>query len=119
MRLKNHFEKRIHRQLTKAKVQFKYESERIPYILARHYVPDFVLMAPTGKIYIETKGYLRPEDKSKLVAVKKLHPTMDLRILFYSYNKKYIKWAEKNFIPWAVDKIPKEWLSHNECTIKS
>jgi Phage endonuclease I. len=107
---KNKFEERIHRQLKKAKCNFKYESEKIPYILARHYIPDFVLTTPTGKIYIECKGYLRPEHKSKMVAVKRLNPSLDIRILFYSSNKKYIKWAEKHGFVYAIEKIPDEWL---------
>lgn len=107
---KNKFEQLTFNQLKKAKVNFKYESERIPYILARHYIPDFVLFTVSGKIYIECKGYLRPEHRAKMVAVKKLHPTLDLRILFYASNKKYIKWAEKHRIPWAVGTVPKEWL---------
>jgi len=110
-KLKNQFEKKIYNALRRAKSNFQYESERIPYLLARHYIPDFVVITSLGKIYIECKGYLRPEDKSKMVAVKKLHPEMDLRILFYSRNKKYIKWAEKNGLKYAIGTIPKEWLT--------
>jgi len=109
-KLKNNFEKKIYNVLRRAKSNFQYESERIPYLLARHYIPDFIVITPLGKIYIECKGYLRPEDKCKMVAVKKLHPEMDLRILFYSRNKKYIKWAEKNGLKYAIGTIPKEWL---------
>lgn len=107
---RNKFEAKIYRQLKRAKVSFKYESEKIPYLIAGHYIPDFILATPLGKVYIETKGYLRPEDKRKLVAVKKLNPNIDLRILFYSSNEKYIKWAVKNGLKYAVDTIPKEWL---------
>ena len=81
--------------------------ERIPYILARYYVPDFVLYTPLGKVYIELKGYLRPEHKSKMVAVKKMHPEKDIRILFYTPNKKYDKWAVKNGFKYAFSTIPK------------
>lgn len=107
---RNKFETRIYRQLKRAKVNFEYESVKIPYILARHYIPDFILSTPTGKVYIETKGYLRPEDKAKMVAVKKLNPQLDIRILFYARKEQYIKWAEKNGFRWAVDTIPKQWL---------
>lgn len=109
--LKNKFEKRIYAQLKRSKVSFKYESEKIPYVLAGHYIPDFVLVTSTGKVYIETKGYLRPEHKRKMVAVKKQHPEIDLRILFYSPKKKDIKWAERIGIKYAFEKIPKEWLN--------
>jgi predicted nuclease of restriction endonuclease-like RecB superfamily len=107
---RNKFEKKIYQQLKKAKVKFGYETERITYLLSGYYLPDFVIETPYGRVYIETKGYLRPEHKRKMCAVKKLHPEIDLRILFYSHNKKYIKWAEKNGFRYAVDTIPKEWL---------
>jgi|ERR1700734_3480040 len=109
-KLKNKFEQKIYSQLKKAKVNFDYESERITYILTGYYLPDFVIRSPRGRIYIETKGYLRPEHKRKMVAVKRLHPEIDLRILFYAANKKNFKWAEKNGIKYAVSSIPKEWL---------
>lgn len=108
---KNKFEAKIFNQLKRAKVKFLYESEKIPYVFAGHYIPDFVLETTLGKIYIETKGYLRPEHKRKMVAVKRLHPELDIRILFYSENKKYIKWATKNGFKYAIDTIPKDWLA--------
>lgn len=108
---RNNFEKRIHAQLKKSKVLFSYESERIPYLLSGHYIPDFILSTPNGKVYIETKGYLRPEHKRKMVAVKKLNPSLDIRILFYSKREKDIKWAERQGFQWAVDTIPSQWLS--------
>jgi predicted nuclease of restriction endonuclease-like RecB superfamily len=107
---RNKFETRIFRQLKRAKVSFKYECEKIPYILARHYIPDFIITTSNGKIYIETKGYLRPEDKAKMVAVKKLNPQLDIRILFYARKEQYIKWAERHGFRWAVERIPREWL---------
>lgn len=109
-KLKNKFELKIYAQLKAAKAKFAYESERLPYVIAGHYIPDFVLSTPTGKIYIETKGYLRPEHKRKMVAVKRYHPEIDLRILFYAPNKAYIRWAEKNGIKYAISVIPQEWL---------
>jgi hypothetical protein len=109
-RLKNKFETKIFKQLKKAKVKFDYESHRIPYILSGYYLPDFVLSTPLGLVFIETKGYLRPEHKRKMAAVKKQHPELDIRILFYSSNKKYIKWCEKVGFRYAIDTIPQDWL---------
>jgi hypothetical protein len=102
--------KHIRKENRKAKATFTYESEKIPYVLARHYIPDFVLATPTGVVYIETKGHLRREDKAKLVAVKKQHPEIDLRILFYAKKKDQIKWAERNGFKHAFIDIPQEWL---------
>lgn len=109
-KLRNQFEKAIYASLKQSKVSFKYEGERIPYVLAGHYVPDFIIQTPTGVLYIEAKGYLRPEHKRKMVAIKRQHPNLDIRILWYSYNNKNIKWAEKNRFKYAISTIPKEWL---------
>lgn len=108
--MRNKFEKRIAQQLEKAKARFKYESCRIPYVIAGHYIPDFIIDTRTGKLYIECKGYFRPEAKRKLLAVKRAHPEIDLRILFYASSKQNIKWAERNGFKYAFEKIPKEWL---------
>lgn len=107
---RNKFERKIERFLKKLKVRFTYEAEKLPYILSRHYIPDFVVTTPLGKIYIELKGHLRREDKAKMVAVKKTYPNLDIRVLFYSSNKSYIKWAERNGFRYAIADIPEEWL---------
>lgn len=109
-KLRNKFETKIYSQLKRAKIKFDYESIRVPYILARFYLPDFILETPLGKVYVETKGHLRREDKAKLIAVKKQHPEIDLRILFYAPNKTNSKWASKNGFKYAFDTIPDEWL---------
>lgn len=109
-KLRNKFELKLDKQLQKAKVQFKYESERIPYLIAGHYIPDWVIETPLGKVYIEAKGYFRPEAKRKLVAVKKLNPHLDIRIVFYSEREQYIKWAIKNGFRYSIGSIPKDWL---------
>ncbi len=109
--MRNKFEQKIGRQLKKAKVKFEYEGTRIPYLLARYYIPDFILSTSRGKVYIECKGYFRPEAKAKMVAVKKLNPQLDIRILFYASNKTSIKWANKHGFRWAVGEIPTDWLA--------
>ena len=107
---RNKFEKKIERQLKRAKVNFGYETEKISYLIAGHYLPDFVINTDKGKIYIETKGHFRPEAKRKMVAVKKLHPELDIRIVFYSYKLKDVKWADKHNFKYSIGSVPKEWL---------
>ncbi len=107
---RNKFETRISNELTKAKVKFNYESEKIPYLISGHYIPDFIVTTKSGKIYIETKGHFRPEAKRKMAAVKKLNPHLDIRIVFYSFNKQYAKWAEKHGFKYAIGTIPEDWL---------
>lgn len=110
---RNKFEDRIDHELALAKMAAMYEAERLPYVLAKVYIPDWTYLSRTSrkKIYIETKGYLRPEDKTKLRAVKKQHPDIDLRIIFYAYKLEYIKWANKHGFPYAIGSIPEEWLN--------
>ncbi len=35
---------------------------------------------------------------------------MDLRIVFYEYKEKQVKWAMKNGFRYAIGNIPEEWL---------
>lgn len=108
--LKNKFEERVFKELKKSGVIVHYESEKIPYIFGGHYTPDFVVQTNLGKIYIETKGYLRPEHKRVMVATKKTNPHLDIRIVFYAKKLKDIKWAEKYGFKWAIGSVPEEWL---------
>jgi len=109
-KLRNDFERSLDRFLRRKKVNFKYESEKIPYVIAGHYLPDYVIETKLGKIYVEAKGYLRPESKRKMVAVKRQHPEMDIRFVFYSRRPSQIKWADKQGFKWAIKEIPEEWL---------
>ena len=94
-----------------------YETEKFSYVLPRKYVPDFVIHRSDGsKTYIETKGYLRPADRTKMAAVKRDNPGLDLRIIFAQNNKingskmRYSDWAKKYGFPFAIGKVPKQWI---------
>lgn len=113
-RIRNKFEKELLKFLKrKKKIKVEYETEKIPYVINGNYIPDFILSNAdyTGKkIYIEAKGHFRPEAKRKMVAVKKLHPELDIRFVFYSRKVSDIKFAEKHGFPYAIGKIPSEWM---------
>ena len=121
-KLKNKFETELYKELRlgqrKGKYKLGYETEKLPFTLKRYYLPDFVLTQKDGsKIYIEAKGYFRPESRQKLLAVKAQHPGIDIRLIFYDNKKlykgsktKYNEWAEKNGFPWSIKSIPPEWL---------
>lgn len=107
---RNNFEERIFQFLGLSHVKVSYETEKIPYVLAGHYIPDFIITTTSGKIYVETKGYFRPEAKRKMAAVKRQHPELDIRILFYKYSTINARWAERNGFVYAFEHIPAEWL---------
>lgn len=109
-RTRNAFEKGLEKQLKKAKVKYEYETERIPYSILGNYIPDFIISLGEHKIYVEAKGYFRIDAKRKMIAVKKQHPELDIRFVFYSKKKSDIKFAEKYGFPYAIGEIPKEWL---------
>jgi len=97
-------------------VSYQYESEKLSYTIQHYYTPDFIL---PNYVYLETKGYWSPEDRRKVLAVKRDNPAIDLRMVFQSpYNKiskssktTYAKWCDKHEIPWtAYHEIPLEWL---------
>ena len=113
---RSQLEKRVATLLMTLGVSYEYESERIPYIIQHHYTPDFVL---PNHVYLEAKGYWAPEDRRKILAVKKDNPDMDLRMVFQSpYNTiskrsktTYAQWCEKHEIPWThFHDIPLDWL---------
>jgi predicted nuclease of restriction endonuclease-like RecB superfamily len=111
---RNKFEQRILDQIKRSKVKHSYESEKIPYTISGNYIPDFILeLGDDRKIYLETKGHFRPEAKRKMVAVKRQHPDLDIRIIFYSARKPYIRWAEKHGFKYAFHSIPDEWLKES------
>jgi len=96
--------------------QFEYETLRLNYTLSAVYTPDFIL--PNGVI-LEAKGYFKPEDRRKMLAVKKQHPDLDIRLIFQApYNTltktsktTYAMWAEKNGFLWAASHaIPLTWF---------
>lgn len=110
-------EERLARWLTLNDHPFDYEPRKLAYTLEAKYIPDFVL--PNGVI-LEAKGYFPYEDRRKMVAVKKSHPELDIRMVFQNPNTKidkrskttYAMWCEKNGFPWAhYLHIPLEWFT--------
>ena len=110
-------EEKVSELLNNLGVVYEYEATKVPYVLQCNYTPDFCLV---NGIYLETKGLFTPEDRRKILAVKKDHPDMDLRMVFQApFNKiskksktTYAAWCEKHDIKWcAYHSIPIEWLT--------
>lgn len=95
-------------------VGFKYEPHRLTYTKEHYYLPDFLL---SNGIYIETKGRFTSKDRTKMEAVIKKYPELDIRMCFmrdqYLYkgsNTKYSEWCDARGIKYCIKEIPKEWL---------
>lgn len=117
---RNKFETKLWGQIVKTG-RAEYETEKLDYILECDYVPDFILKSkktPGKKIYIEGKGEFDAAARRKMVAVKKKHPTLDIRFVFYNAYAKLrrgsqttcAQWAVKNGFPFAHKDIPKAWI---------
>ena len=85
----------------------------------RKYVPDFKITRPNGtSFYVEYKGRLTTDNRTKMLGIKKEHPDLDLRIVFEKpHNKiskgsktRYCDWALKHGFPWADNCLPKGWM---------
>ena len=95
---------------------FQYEAESFSYVRTAKYWPDWKIR---DKVFIETKGYLKTADRSKLVSFKEQWPNITLFLVFgnaqnrirYGSKTTYAMWAEKHGFEWADIRkgIPKEW----------
>jgi hypothetical protein len=78
----------------------------------RTYTPDFFIDSKGSKRktqshYLETKGYLRPKERSLLRALCATNPGFNLRILFQrdyraSKTSSIVEWAKKFLKTWHV-----------------
>ena len=115
------FRSGLERKVYEEAVSRGYELDHEPddailhYVVPTRYIPDFRL--PNG-ILVETKGWLRPRDRAKMLRVKKDNPGCDIRFVFQRANSRVGKspqrltdwqWAEKHSFVWAEGSIPEEW----------
>jgi hypothetical protein len=115
---KSGFEFETAKMLKRKKVKFKYESEKVSFVVpakSRTYTPDFFL---SNGIIIETKGRWTLEDRKKHLLIKEQNPNLDIRIVFQNENQKirkgskttYADFCNKHGILFASKEIPEDWL---------
>ena len=83
------------------------------------YTPDFFIK---GGIILETKGKFTAADRAKMLAVRELHPSLDLRLVFMRDNKisrvsntRYSTWAEANGFLYSIGTdLPLTWIKEME-----
>ena len=103
--------------LKKNKCDYSYESIKIEWedLAYRSYTPDFILY---NGIIIETKGRFLAADRRKHLAIKKQHPTLDIRFVFTNSRSRLSKGAKSTYAQWCIkygfryyDRIiPEHWL---------
>lgn len=118
IKVKSKLEKRVADDLTARGIKWLYEKDKVPYVIpeSKHvYTPDFKI--PHRKWMLETKGRLDYAERSKLLHIKASNPDLDLRIVFQRDNvirkgskTKYSDWANAHGFPYAIGKVPDEWL---------
>lgn len=116
-KFRSKFEERVADNLTKRKIKFEYETERIKYTVPsvdRVYTPDFKI----GTLIIEAKGLFDYDSRVKMLLVKEQNPTLDIRILFMrdqpirrNSETKYSDWCNKHGFKYAFKEVPQEWLN--------
>lgn len=116
VKYRSNFEGRIGRFLQKFKAE--YEAYIVPYTLECNYWPDFRL--PNG-IFIEAKGRFTAMDRRKHLQVRRFHPTLDIRFVFYRATEKltkrskttYADWCDKHGFKWAAKEVPMAWIKES------
>jgi hypothetical protein len=93
----------------------------------RVYTPDITVIVPYKMtpmsrtkyrtMFIEAKGYFRPETQRMMKWVKEQNPELDIRFVFYKDKPirkgaklTYMGWAEKYGFPACINIIPQEWF---------
>lgn len=110
-------EVRFAADLDKRKIKYVYEPETWEYQhKVQHYTPDFWL--PEYEFFVEYKGKLTDQIRSKMLRVKDCNPDKDIRMVFERAANRirkgspttYDKWAAQKGFPWSEHYIDDEWL---------
>ena len=107
----------IAEDLKSKKVKFEYETVRIKWshLTQRTYKPDFIL---SNGIIIEAKGFFQARERTRALAIKEQHPSLDIRFVFGNSKNKlytgskttYAEWCDRNGFKYSDTTIPEEWI---------
>ena len=115
MAFRSTLEERIAKSFDKQNIPYLYEVRSYEYTLKSKYTPDFFL---NNSIILEAKGFFKPSERRKHLALKHQHPDLDIRFIFQrnntlSKNSKttYGAWCDKHGFLWCIyPHIPEDWL---------
>lgn len=110
-------------------IPWKYESEKLSYIIpesTHSYTPDFTV---NNTIYLEGKGLLADhQERTKYILLKEQIPNLDLRFIFGNPNKRcagmkqtHAEWATKHGFLYCGIKdmeIIKQWVQEFAAPVK-
>ena len=78
---------------------WSYEACALPYTMVKNYTPDFTYK----DTHIEVKGFFRPGDQAKYIAIQKcMPPWEELVFVFANSNKPVRKGAKMTMGQWAT-----------------
>ena len=116
-RYRSLFEANFARDLHERKINASYEKDKITFIpKPRTYTPDFYI--EEGDFYVETKGRLFPQDRSKHLLIKEQHPDLDIRFVFLNARNRldkrskttYGAWCDRHGFLYAEKRLPSQWM---------
>lgn len=115
-KFKSGLEKRFAEQMLQKNVGALYEADRFKFIKPSHYVPDFKI---TDGVYVETKGYFSPSNRSNLLCFREQYPDIDIRMVFQNSRNRlnthskttYANWCDSHGFKWwdIRDGLPIHW----------
>jgi hypothetical protein len=98
------FEVRVEQKLQDTYEYVGYEAMKLKYQRApQTYVVDFICDHKNGAecpVLFEAKGRFTRHDRTKMLAVKKAHPDLDIRLVFQRNNPIY-KGSKTRYLDWA------------------
>jgi hypothetical protein len=113
MKFRSKLEHKVHLLLGE---EWSYEADKVSYVMNRKYVTDFTM----GRTVLEVKGFFRPGDQAKYLAVRDalVAERRELVFVFSNPNKPVRKgaklthglWCEKNDIRYTSVAGLKEFL---------
>lgn len=79
--------------------EWQYETVKLNYTIAATYTPDFI--DPVTKTIRETKGHFPPEDRRKMLAVRKANPDWTFVLVFQNPGARIAKGSKTSYAMWA------------------
>ena len=110
------FERGVLKRLDELEMEYEYQPKKhFSYTLHKKYRPDFLI----GDTFVETKGWFRPEDRTKMRRVQQCNPDEDILLVFQKDQRigksprslYYTQWAEKHGFRWRVGY---DWIQEEE-----